>query len=79
MAAGVPVVASNRPALAEIASGAALLVNPESIEELGEALRRLASDVDLREDLKLKGLARAADYPWLKAVRKTWDVYRELT
>ena len=44
MASGVPVVASNRPALAEIASGAALLVDPESIEELGDALRRLACD-----------------------------------
>src|SRR5205807_1294100 len=55
MAAGVPVVASNRPALVEIASGAALLVDPESIEELGSALRRLACDVGFREDLQRKG------------------------
>ena len=79
MAAGVPVVASNRSALAEIAAGAALLVNPESVEELAEALRRMTADGQLREDLKQKGLARAATYSWAQAVQKTWSVYGELT
>jgi glycosyltransferase involved in cell wall biosynthesis len=75
----VPVIASNRSALAEIAAGAALLVNPESVEELAESLRRMAADGQLREDLKQKGLARAATYTWPEAVRKTWSVYEELT
>ncbi|MDP9169149.1 MAG: glycosyltransferase family 4 protein, partial [Acidobacteriota bacterium] len=57
MAAGLPVVTSNRSALAEIAGPAALLVNPESVEELGEALRKMIVDEQLREELKEKGLA----------------------
>src|SRR5262249_52863280 len=44
MAAGVPVITSDRSALAEVAGDAALLVNPESVEELTEALRTLAAD-----------------------------------
>ena len=38
MAAGVPVVTSDRSALAEVAGDAALLVNPESVEAIAEAL-----------------------------------------
>ena len=78
MAAGLPVITSDRSALAEVAGDAALLVNPESVEQLVEALRRMAADPMLREELARKGLARAAEFTWPKAVEKTWSVYREL-
>jgi glycosyltransferase involved in cell wall biosynthesis len=78
MAAGVPVVTSNRSALAEVAGTAALLVNPESVDELAHSLARLAADPQLREDLARKGLARAKEFSWAKALEKTWSVYREL-
>jgi glycosyltransferase involved in cell wall biosynthesis len=78
MAAGMPVLTSNRSALEEVAGGAALLVNPESEVELAEALNRMAIDEQLREELKQKGLARAAEYTWPAAVEKTWKVYQEL-
>ena len=38
MAAGVPVLTSNRSALPEVAGDAALLVDPEDTEALGAAL-----------------------------------------
>jgi glycosyltransferase involved in cell wall biosynthesis len=78
MAAGVPVVTSNRSALAEVAGNAALLVNPESVEELAAALCALAADTELREDFKQRGLQRALAFSWPKAVENTWNVYREL-
>jgi glycosyltransferase involved in cell wall biosynthesis len=78
MAAGLPVLTSNRSALAEVAGSAALLVNPESVEELAEALRKMTGDEQLREDLKRKGLVRAAEYTWPQAVENTWKVYEEL-
>jgi glycosyltransferase involved in cell wall biosynthesis len=78
MAAGVPVITSNRSALAEVAGEAALLVNPESVDELSEALCRMIADDRLREDFRQKGLARATAFSWPKAVEKTWNVYREL-
>ena len=78
MAAGLPVITSNRSALAEVAGDAALVVNPESVEELGRALRRVATDAQLREELRQKGLARAATFTWKKAVDRTWSVYLEL-
>jgi glycosyltransferase involved in cell wall biosynthesis len=78
MAAGVPVITSDRSALPEVAGGAALLVNPEDTEGLQQALRRLSEDGDLRSELARLGTGRARNFTWEKAVRETWDVYQTL-
>ena len=78
MACGVPVLTSNRSGLPEVAGDAALLVNPDSAEEIGAALRRLAVDEDLRSRLERAGAARARVYTWESAVERTWSVYQNL-
>ena len=78
MAAGTPVVTSNRSALPEVAGEAALLVDPEDAEALGQALRDLTQSEERRQDYARRGIARARLFPWDKAVTKTWEVYREL-
>jgi glycosyltransferase involved in cell wall biosynthesis len=78
MAAGVPVVTSNRSALPEVAGDAALLVNPESTDELAQALRDLLQNDELRRDLARRGTNRARLFTWEKAVAETWNVYRTL-
>lgn len=79
MAAGVPVLTSNRSALPEVAGDAAVLVDPEDVDAIASELCRLAEDSDLRKDLGRRGLARAAEFTWEKAVRETWSVYETLT
>jgi glycosyltransferase involved in cell wall biosynthesis len=79
MARGVPVVSSRRSAIPEVAGDAALLVDPEDVEELGAALNRLAGDEALRQDLAQRGRERAAEFTWEGAVERTWNVYGELT
>jgi glycosyltransferase involved in cell wall biosynthesis len=76
MAAGVPVVTSNRSALPEVAGDAALLVNPESVGDLTQALRDLTQGEELRRALALRGVKRAGLFTWEKAVAETWNVYR---
>jgi glycosyltransferase involved in cell wall biosynthesis len=76
MAAGVPVIASDRSALPEVVGDAAVLVDPDSSEALGTALRELTINVDWRRELARRGTARAQMFTWEKAVRETWDVYR---
>jgi glycosyltransferase involved in cell wall biosynthesis len=78
MAAGTPVITSSRSALPEVAGAAAVLVDPENTEAIGLALRQLTGREDLRRDLAWRGLARARLFTWEKAVRETWDVYREV-
>jgi len=78
MAAGVPVLTSDRSALPEVAGDAALLVNPEEVGALTEALQRLTSDGELRERLIERGKQRALEFSWAATVAGTWAVYQEL-
>jgi glycosyltransferase involved in cell wall biosynthesis len=75
MAAGAPVVASNRGALPEITAGAALLAEPEP-EAFADALGQLVGDAAVRERLRAAGLARAADFSWERTARETLAIYR---
>ena len=78
MAAGTPVIASNRSALPEVAGDAALLVNPEDTDELCRALAEVTGSEDLRRELARRGLERAKSFRWEDAVRRTWELYGEL-
>ena len=79
MAAGVPVITSNRSALPEVAGDAAVLVDPIDTEALGQALRELTLNVDLCRDLTRRGTARVRMFTWEKAISDTWNVYRMLS
>ena len=78
MAAGTPVVTSNRSALPEVAGDAAILVDPEDTGALGQALRDLTWKDDLRDELSRRGKERARLFTWERAVAETWNLYREL-
>lgn len=78
MAGGAPVLTSNRSALPEVAGDAAILVDPEDTEALIGALRNMAADEGLRQDMAARGLARSRLFTWEKAARETWAVYQEL-
>ena len=78
MAAGMPIITSNRSALPEVAGDAALLVDPKSIEAIAQALRQLTEDRELQTELSRRGTQRASSFNWEKAVRATWAVYQEL-
>ncbi len=75
MACGTPVVASNRGALAEILSSAALAVDPADELELESSLRRVLDSIDLKQELREKGLAHSKLFSWQKAALETLEVY----
>ncbi len=79
MACGTPVACSGTSSLGEIAGQAALTFDPESVEAITAALRRLLADPDLRESLRERGFARAAEFSWQRAAQETWQVYESLT
>ncbi len=78
MACGVPVLTSNRGALPEIAGEAALIVNPEDIEDLANGVSALVTDETLRRRLVQAGRRRVADFTWKRAASQTIALYREL-
>jgi glycosyltransferase involved in cell wall biosynthesis len=64
MTAGAPVIASGTTSLPEVASDAAIFFDPDSAEELAQALRRVLTDDKLRTQLRRKGLERNKDFSW---------------
>jgi glycosyltransferase involved in cell wall biosynthesis len=64
MACGTPVVTANVAALPEVAGDAALLVDPTSVDQIAAAMKQIVSNTALRGQLRAKGLAQAARYPW---------------
>jgi glycosyltransferase involved in cell wall biosynthesis len=76
MARGVPVVTTDRGSLKEVADGAALMVDPESVTSIRNGIARLLRDPAERERLRTAGRARAATFPWERTAALTADVYR---
>jgi glycosyltransferase involved in cell wall biosynthesis len=64
MACGTPLVVSNDSAVAETAGDAALLVDPRDPAAIAEGLRRVLEDAALADELRTRGLARAAGFTW---------------
>jgi glycosyltransferase involved in cell wall biosynthesis len=78
MASGTPVVTSNVSSLPEVAGDAAQLVDPYDPEAIADAIYRVLTDVDLRRDLRRRGLARARQFSWETSVRRVREIYGEV-
>lgn len=77
MARGVPVVASDRPAMGELFAPAALLVDPRDPAAVAAAILRVLGDARLRDDLVDRGRALASTFSWRSAARQTRDALEE--
>ncbi len=78
MACGTPVACANTSSLPEVVGDAALKFNPKNLEAMVEALRRIANDEDLQEDLRARGFQRASEFSWDRAAQETVEVYRRI-
>jgi alpha-1,3-rhamnosyl/mannosyltransferase len=78
MASGSPVIASNATSLPEIAGDAALLVDPDSIEDMAGAMTQLDRCPETRSRLIERGLCRARLFTWENCARRTLECYRRL-
>jgi len=74
MAAGRPVVTARAASLPEVAGDAALLVDPQSVDDIADAYARLATDFGLREELAQRGSDRAQAFSWDRTARETLAV-----
>jgi glycosyltransferase involved in cell wall biosynthesis len=76
MACGTPVVGADRTALPELVGDAGLLVDPESVDAIAEAVTRVLKDRDLAADLGRRGLERSRRSSWAATARRTLGIYR---
>jgi alpha-1,3-rhamnosyl/mannosyltransferase len=77
MASGIPVLTANRAAMPEVAGDAAVLVDPEDDDALRDGLHRLLDDVQLREMLRERGIARAKRFTWEQTFNETLAAYAQ--
>jgi glycosyltransferase involved in cell wall biosynthesis len=76
MACGTPVITSTATCLPEIAGDAALVVNPESAEEIAQAILRLHLEPELRSRLVREGFTRARIFSWEACAVATLEAYK---
>ncbi len=76
MACGTPVVTSDCPALAELVGGAGITAPPDDVGALAAAVRAVLESSELAEQLRRRGLERAAGYTWGRAIAGYAQVYR---
>ena len=72
LASGTPVVATPEPALVEVAGDAVVYA------DAGDLPGAIMRAIDQRDELRTAGLARARQFSWAEAARRTVAVYREL-
>lgn len=78
LACGAPVLTSAATATQEVAGDAALLVDPNSAQDIASGIVRLASDAELRAALQRAGEDRARIYSWDDAAARYAALFRDL-
>ncbi|MEH1842475.1 MAG: glycosyltransferase family 1 protein [Nostoc sp.] len=78
MMLGTPVVTSNTSSIPEVTGDAAILIDPNDPIQLAEAILKVISDSQLRQDLIEKGKARAKLFSWERTAKETLKAYRSI-
>ena len=82
MACGTPVITSNTSSMPEIGGKDAILVNPESSDEIADMMLQLETDQAFYERQKKIGLERSKLFSWRKTAENLLslyiDVYNEI-
>jgi len=73
---GTPVACSTVTSLPEQAADAALLFDPLSAEAIAEAVAKMATNPELRDDLRKRGASRLQDFSWERTAKAYRAVYR---
>jgi glycosyltransferase involved in cell wall biosynthesis len=74
---GCPCVISDASSFPEVAATAAVYFNPESVDEMVDSVGRVLGSESLRNSLIQLGFARAGEFSWADAAKRTVQVYRE--
>jgi glycosyltransferase involved in cell wall biosynthesis len=74
MNCGIPVITSNTTSMPEIAADAAIIVDPYSINEITDAMYKLADKPELCQQLITAGNKRKLDFSWDITAEKLWKL-----
>jgi glycosyltransferase involved in cell wall biosynthesis len=78
MACGCPVIVSYISSLPETVGDAGLFVDPYKLEDIANKMVLMASNQELRDELREKGFERVKNFSWSKAAKEHVDVFKEV-
>ena len=78
MASGLPIACSNRSAMPEVLGNAGIYFDPESPDQIADALTMLLKDHDLRAMLAQEAYDRAREYSWERCAKETFSFLAEV-
>ena len=78
MACGTPVITSNTSSMGEAAGGAAILIDPYSVDDIANAIENTISNKEVQNNLIQKGFRQAKKFSWEKAAQETVKVFEEV-
>ena len=78
MAAGVPVVVSDKSSLPEVYADAAIYFDPFNPENIADKIKIVLDNDKLKQELIVKGKTQAAKYSWRKTAHQTLEVYHKV-
>jgi glycosyltransferase involved in cell wall biosynthesis len=77
MACGIPTAVSNKSSLPEVVGGAAVMFDPQNIDEIGFAIKEILENKKLREFLFEKGLQRIKLFDWDKTAEEFLNLFKK--
>lgn len=78
MASGCPVICSSNGSLAEVVGDAAILLASVSPQAIARELNLLLSDKSKQNDLRKRGVARAAQFTWERSISAHEELFLSL-
>tara|TARA_Y100000389_G_scaffold143669_1_gene141969 strand:+ start:9417 stop:10523 length:1107 start_codon:yes stop_codon:yes gene_type:complete len=78
MSYGCPVACSNTSSIPEVVGNAAILFDPYSADSIGESIRAVLFDQNLKTSLIAEGFNQVNKFSWEKCAEKTFEVYKKV-
>jgi len=78
MQCGVPVLASDIPAVREVCGNAAKLLPPKNVDAWKVAMAKVLTNKETHENLSKRGLTQARKFSWEKTAKKTIKAFEKI-
>ena len=78
MASGTAVIASNISSIPEVIEDAGILIDPNSTQELIDAIVKIDTDDKFRMELELKGINQAKKFNWEDSTKKLYMLFENV-
>ena len=78
MACGTPVVTSNAASIPEVVGNAAIILPPNNVDGLAEAVKDILEKKILRDDYIKRGLDNVKNFTWERSASKVFSLYKKI-